>query len=137
MGTPEGRRVGATSCPPPGVNDASPACREGQTGSRVRDIPASTPARSTKVRTRTGPADSLALEPLQRVHGAILGPMTLPALIIAQLIALLVSAGTATATYRVGFSEQSPAMFSSPAWQSLALKRVRYIVAWDWAGTGQ
>jgi len=65
------------------------------------------------------------------------GPVVLPAVIVTQLIALLVSAGTAAATYRVGFSEQSPAIFTSPAWQSLGLSRVRYIVAWDWARTGQ
>jgi hypothetical protein len=28
-------------------------------------------------------------------------------------------------------------MFSSPAWQDLRLKRVRYLVPWDWATTGQ
>ena len=28
-------------------------------------------------------------------------------------------------------------MFSSPAWQDLRLKRVRYLVPWDWARTGQ
>jgi hypothetical protein len=61
----------------------------------------------------------------------------LPAAVIALLVAALVSAGHADATYRLGVSEQSPAMFSSPAWQSLGLKRVRYIVAWDWARTGQ
>jgi Glycosyl hydrolase catalytic core len=38
---------------------------------------------------------------------------------------------TASASYRVGISEQSPAMFSQPAWQSLKLKRTRYIVPWD------
>jgi hypothetical protein len=61
----------------------------------------------------------------------------LPAVIMTLLVALLVAAGPADATYRVGVSEQSPAMFSSPAWQRLSLERVRYIVAWDWARTGQ
>jgi hypothetical protein len=28
-------------------------------------------------------------------------------------------------------------MFSTPAWQHLGLKRVRHLVAWDWARTGQ
>ena len=28
-------------------------------------------------------------------------------------------------------------MFGSPAWQALGLKRVRYIVPWDWASTGE
>jgi hypothetical protein len=48
-----------------------------------------------------------------------------------------VAAAPADATYRVGVGEQNPAMFSTPAWQSLGLERVRYLVAWDWAGTGQ
>ena len=61
----------------------------------------------------------------------------LPAAILTLLIALLVAAAPADATYRVGVSEQSSAMFASPAWQVLRLKRVRYIVAWDWARTGQ
>jgi hypothetical protein len=61
----------------------------------------------------------------------------LPAAITTTLIALLVAAGPAGATYRVGVSEQDPAMFSSPWWQSLELRQVRYIVPWDWARTGQ
>jgi hypothetical protein len=47
-----------------------------------------------------------------------------------------VAARTAEASYRVGVGEPSPAMFSSPPWQSLGLKLVRYVVAWDWAWTG-
>jgi hypothetical protein len=53
-----------------------------------------------------------------------------PLAALAALILGLPSA--ASANYRVGISEQSPAMFSQPAWQSLQLKRVRYIVAWDY-----
>jgi hypothetical protein len=49
----------------------------------------------------------------------------------------LVAAPAASAKYRVGVSEQNPAMFSSPHWQGLKLKRTRYIVAWDWNKTGQ
>ena len=44
----------------------------------------------------------------------------------------LVLAVPASANYRVGLSEQSPALFSQPAWQSLKLKRVRYIIPWDY-----
>jgi hypothetical protein len=55
----------------------------------------------------------------------------------AAIIALLVAATSADATYRLGISEQSPAMFSSSAWQSLGLRNVRYVVPWDWARTGQ
>jgi hypothetical protein len=55
----------------------------------------------------------------------------------AAIVALLIAATPAGATYRLGISEQNPAMFSSPAWQSLGLGRVRYVVPWDWARTGQ
>jgi hypothetical protein len=64
-------------------------------------------------------------------------PLMLPPAVITLFVAVLVTAGHADARYRLGVSEQSPAMFSSPAWQSLGLKRIRYIVAWDWAKTGQ
>jgi hypothetical protein len=52
------------------------------------------------------------------------------------LLAVLVAPGPAGASYRVGIGEHSAAMFSTPAWHSLGLKRVRYVVAWDWARTG-
>jgi len=60
----------------------------------------------------------------------------LRAVILTLLLAVLVAARPADAAYRVGIGEHSPAMFSTPAWQSLGLKRVRYVVAWDWARTG-
>jgi hypothetical protein len=53
------------------------------------------------------------------------------------LVALLAAACPAAASYRVGVGEQKPEMFSSPAWQSLQLKQVRYLVPWDWHRTGQ
>src|SRR4051794_31345085 len=59
------------------------------------------------------------------------------AAIATLLLAVLVAAAPAGARYRVGVSEQSPAMFGTPAWQHLGLKRVRHLVAWDWARTGQ
>ena len=49
---------------------------------------------------------------------------------LALLMALAVSA-PASAKYRVGLSEQSAGVFSDTAWQSLKLKRMRYIVPWD------
>jgi hypothetical protein len=61
----------------------------------------------------------------------------LPAALIMLLITLLLGAGPADARYRVGMAEQSADMFSSPAWQALRLKHVRYLVPWDWAGNGQ
>ncbi|WP_037412183.1 glycosyl hydrolase [Candidatus Solirubrobacter pratensis] len=52
---------------------------------------------------------------------------------LAALAAMILALpATASANYRVGMSEQSPAMFDQPAWQALKLKRVRYIVPWDW-----
>jgi hypothetical protein len=45
----------------------------------------------------------------------------------------LVGAAPASASYRVGVGEQNLQMFDSPAWQSLKLKRVRYLVPWDYA----
>jgi hypothetical protein len=53
-------------------------------------------------------------------------------LIAAALLGLVV-ATPASATYRVGLGEQHPQMFDQPAWQSLKLKRVRYLVPWDYA----
>jgi hypothetical protein len=50
---------------------------------------------------------------------------------------LLLAAAPAGAKYRVGLSEQNPAMFRSPAWQGLGLKMVRYLVPWDWYLSGQ
>ena len=52
---------------------------------------------------------------------------------IAALLAALVAVPAAQAKVRVGISEQNPAMFDQPSWQKLKLKRVRYIVSWDWA----
>jgi hypothetical protein len=48
------------------------------------------------------------------------------------VLAALVLVVPAEANYRVGLSEQNPAVFNSTAWQSLKLKRVRYIVPWNW-----
>jgi hypothetical protein len=50
---------------------------------------------------------------------------------VAVLAALLV-APSAQANYRVGVGEQSGSMFDSARWQSLKLKRVRYLVPWTW-----
>lgn len=60
-----------------------------------------------------------------------------PAAVVAVVVALLVAAGPADATYRVGVGEQNAAMFSSPPWLALRLTQVRYVVAWDWARTGE
>jgi hypothetical protein len=52
---------------------------------------------------------------------------------IAALLAALVAVPAAQAKVRVGLSEQNPAMFDQANWQQLKLKRVRYIVSWDYA----
>jgi hypothetical protein len=51
---------------------------------------------------------------------------------VALLLVALVTA-PAEAGVRVALSEQSARMFDDPNWQSLKLKRVRYIVPWDYA----
>jgi len=51
---------------------------------------------------------------------------------IAALLAALVVVPAAQAKVKVGISEQNPAMFDQANWQKLKLKRVRYIVSWDY-----
>ena len=63
--------------------------------------------------------------------------MKVPAALIALVLTALLVAGPARAGYRIGISEQDRALFASPAWQRLGLVRTRYLVAWDWARTGQ
>jgi hypothetical protein len=63
--------------------------------------------------------------------------LLLRAAILTLLVAVAAAAEPARATYRVGVGDQNPAMFRSPAWQTLQLERVRYLVPWDWARTGQ
>jgi len=55
---------------------------------------------------------------------------------LAVLLATMLVAPAAQAKARVGLSEQSPALFSQASWQKLKLKRVRYIVSWDYAKQG-
>ncbi len=52
--------------------------------------------------------------------------------LLAAIVAALVFATPANANYRVGISEQDARVFDQPAWQALKLKRVRYVVAWDY-----
>jgi hypothetical protein len=49
-----------------------------------------------------------------------------------MLLAMLVVVPSAEAKYRVAVGDQSAAMFDSARWQSLKLKRTRYLVPWDW-----
>jgi hypothetical protein len=52
---------------------------------------------------------------------------------IAVLLAALVAVPAAQAKVRVGLSEQSASMFDQANWAKLKLKRVRYILPWDYA----
>jgi hypothetical protein len=51
---------------------------------------------------------------------------------IAALVAALVAVPAAQAKVRVGLSEQNPSMFAQSNWSKLKLKRVRYILPWDY-----
>src|SRR3954447_19142496 len=53
--------------------------------------------------------------------------------IVVAVLAALALCAPASANYRVGLSEQDARVFSQPAWKALKLKRVRYIVAWDYS----
>ncbi|HWK28384.1 MAG TPA: glycosyl hydrolase [Solirubrobacter sp.] len=53
-------------------------------------------------------------------------------IVLAALAALVLPAVPASANYRVGLSEQDARTFDQPLWQGLKLKRVRYIVPWDY-----
>ena len=48
------------------------------------------------------------------------------------LLASLLVVPAAEAKYRVGVGDQDATMFDSARWQSLKLKRTRYLVPWDW-----
>jgi hypothetical protein len=52
---------------------------------------------------------------------------------LALLLAALVAVPAAQAKVRVGLSEQNPTVFDQSNWAKLKLKRVRYIVSWDYA----
>jgi hypothetical protein len=53
-------------------------------------------------------------------------------MLLLMLLATLVVVPAAEAKYRVGVGDQNAAMFDSARWQSLKLKRTRYLVPWDW-----
>ena len=58
--------------------------------------------------------------------------MTFRVLLIAALLTL-VGAAPASAKYRAGIGEQQVQIFDSPAFNELKLKRMRYLVPWDYA----
>jgi hypothetical protein len=53
-------------------------------------------------------------------------------LLPAALLLCAALAAPAQATYRVGMSDQNAGIFSQPNFQALKIKRVRYMVPWDW-----
>jgi hypothetical protein len=63
--------------------------------------------------------------------------MALRLMLPITLLAVLLVAPAAEAKYRVGLGEQNVTMFDSSQWQRLKLKRVRYIVPWDWRRTSR
>mgnify|MGYP003578440691 CR=1 FL=1 len=58
--------------------------------------------------------------------------MTFRKMLPLMLLATLLVVPAAEAKYRVGVGDQNAAMFDSSRWQSLKLKRTRYLVPWDW-----
>jgi hypothetical protein len=56
-------------------------------------------------------------------------------LCLLAVLALLVPATAAEAKYSVGIGEQHATVFDNPAWNSAKLKRIRYMVPWDYAKT--
>jgi hypothetical protein len=59
-------------------------------------------------------------------------PLKRTTFLLAAIVAALVLAAPANANYRVGISEQDARVFDQPAWQALKLKRVRYVIPWDY-----
>jgi hypothetical protein len=53
-------------------------------------------------------------------------------LIPAALVLCAVLAAPAQADYRVGIGDQKPQMFDNPSFQALKIKRIRYLVPYDW-----
>ena len=53
-------------------------------------------------------------------------------LLLPVLFALLLAAPAGAATYRVGIGEQDAAVFDDARFKKTQIKRVRYLVPWDW-----
>jgi hypothetical protein len=51
---------------------------------------------------------------------------------IVALVLCATFAGSAQANFKVGIADQDARMFDNPRYQSLDIKRIRYIVPWDW-----
>jgi hypothetical protein len=55
--------------------------------------------------------------------------------LVAALVAVTVAA-PAHANFKVGMADQHAAMFDNKNFQALKIKRIRYLVAWDWYKVG-
>jgi hypothetical protein len=55
---------------------------------------------------------------------------------IVALLLCAILAAPAQANFKVGIADQDVAMFDNPNYQSLNIKRVRYMVPWDWYRNG-
>jgi len=66
-----------------------------------------------------------------RLQRVVLPFAALGAFVVTAVV--LAGAAPASAAYRVGIGEQNRQMCDAPAWQSLKLKQVRYLVPWDYA----
>src|SRR3954467_14000030 len=64
------------------------------------------------------------------VDGAMTSRLKLPLCLLALLV--LAVPATAQAKYSVGIGEQNASVFDNAAWKSAKLKRIRYMVPWDW-----
>lgn len=59
-------------------------------------------------------------------------------LLLLTILAMAIVPATASgARYVVGIGEQHVGVFDHPAFQAAGIQRVRYLVPWDWAKTGQ
>ena len=71
------------------------------------------------------------------VRGGIGVPMQLPAALIALVVSVLLVAAPGAGALPDRDQRAGPRDVRSPAWQRLGLQARRYLVAWDWARTGQ
>ena len=51
---------------------------------------------------------------------------------LVALVLCAIFAAPAQANFRVGIADQNAAMYDNPKFQALKIKRIRYLVAYDW-----
>src|SRR3954463_10717929 len=64
------------------------------------------------------------------VDGAMTSRLKLPLCLLALLVLAVPACGEAKCS--VGIGEQNAKVFDNVAWKSAKLKRIRYMVPWDW-----